>query len=109
MKLHYQNGSEVWSPEGEVNKMKPSSEQLLEAYESLWNNRIFDRNLSAREITASAIKRELKDELTHPRVRVEPDHKFYQAIERIVYSALSRDEKVALIQLYTVILNDITE
>ncbi|MDG5470561.1 hypothetical protein P6709_02300 [Jeotgalibacillus sp. ET6] len=89
--------------------MKPSSEQLLEAYESLWNNRILDRNSPAREITSAAIIRELKDELTHPRVRVKPEQKFYQAIERIVYSALSRDEKVALIQLYAVILNDIKE
>ncbi|KIL47976.1 nucleoside/nucleotide kinase family protein [Jeotgalibacillus campisalis] len=89
--------------------MNLSSDQLLEAYELLWNNRTLDRSLPAEESTVSAIKRELQDELTHPRVRVKPDQKFYQAVERIVYSSLSRDEKIGLIQLYTAIFHEITD
>ncbi|WP_257063106.1 hypothetical protein [Priestia megaterium] len=84
-----------------------TSEHLLAAYQTLWLNRSF----ASKQATTSedqlheAIMKDLKDEMTHPRVRQTPYVKYHLGIKRILNSSLSSDEKVALTSLYTNLLD----
>lgn len=78
---------------------------LFESYQSLWNNRSFHAPLeNSEEMLKEAVLRDLKDELTHPRLRKTHHEKFTAAARRIMNSNLSNDEKAALIQLHLDIL-----
>lgn len=79
--------------------------QLFEAYRSLWSNRslIKDEELteeSCNSLLYEAIEKELRDEMTHPRVRQAPEVKFHYAVKRIMASSLTDAEKLALIELH---------
>ncbi|MFY4776883.1 hypothetical protein [Metabacillus sp. RGM 3146] len=74
---------------------------LFESYQSLWNNRSFHAPLkNPEEILKEAVLQDLRDELTHPRLRKSHYEKFTAAAKRIMNSNLSNDEKAALIQLH---------
>jgi hypothetical protein len=75
---------------------------LLNSYRSLWNNRQLDyTDSSAEAVLKEAIKRDLLDENSHPRIRKNKEEKYYLAIKRIVESSLHEKDKLQLIQLYT--------
>ena len=87
--------------------MKVTSLNLLESYKNLWSDRTLPSKLSAEETLHQAIKRELLDELTHPRLRKSLNEKYYLAVERIVQSPLELAHKVELIKRYTQIHSSI--
>ncbi|MEK5523229.1 hypothetical protein B5V89_08460 [Heyndrickxia sporothermodurans] len=83
--------------------------KLLEAYLSIWNNRIdSDDTLSPKEKLHELIIMELHDEQTHPRTRKTKEVKFYLAIKRVANSSLTDSEKIALIRYYTEVMEEIS-
>jgi hypothetical protein len=75
--------------------------ELLEAYRSLWSNRSLPATAEeARAVLIEAIQRDLKDEMTHPRLRKSPYEKFALALKRISDSSLSAEAKYLLIRIY---------
>lgn len=85
-----------------------SDEQLFSAYQKLWVNRSFSNqdNLSIKEKLSYAIQKDLRDEMTHPRVRKSPEVKYELAVQRINNSSLAHSEQLALIDLYTKLLRN---
>ncbi|WP_077618087.1 hypothetical protein [Bacillus sinesaloumensis] len=76
-------------------------DQLLKAYQSLWNNRrLWQKDLSSEDILRFTIRRDLLDELTHPRLRKTPYEKFFLACKRIFDSSLPIEEKLSLQHIY---------
>lgn len=79
---------------------------LLEQYRSIWNNRLLSNKDEESEVVLfHAIRRELQDENSHPRVRKSRYEKYYSAVKRITESNISNETKVALIDLH----NDVME
>lgn len=85
--------------------------QLLKAYLTIWNNRSinFETNEADGEQLTLLMKKELLDQLTHPRVRVSPEIKFYKAVKRIVHTELSQVEKLELIQEFVKMLEELNK
>ncbi|WP_449536576.1 hypothetical protein [Ferdinandcohnia sp. Marseille-Q9671] len=76
-------------------------DQLLKAYQSLWMNRqLWRKDENSEDILRATIKRDLKDELTHPRLRKTPYEKFFMASRRIFDSSLTMEEKLSLQHIY---------
>lgn len=74
---------------------------LLEVYQSLWNNRILTNETGNCEKTIrETIKKDLLDEMTHPRVRKVPNEKFYLATKRVLDSTIEDTQKLQLISLH---------
>ncbi|QQZ11119.1 hypothetical protein [Heyndrickxia vini] len=83
--------------------------KLLENYLSIWNNRSYHFNThTAKEKLKELIIIELQDEQTHPRTRKTKEIKFYFAIKRLLNSSLTDSEKVALIQYYSEVMEEIS-
>ncbi|RLQ95250.1 hypothetical protein [Falsibacillus albus] len=81
--------------------------QLLEAYRKLWNNRLLELpEESSSFILTDAIKRDLLDESTHPRLRKSKEEKYYFAVKRILESTISSEFQLELIKLHTDILEE---
>ncbi len=79
--------------------------QLFEAYRTLWSNRSLTKEEelteeSCKALLYEAIEKELRDEMTHPRVRQSPEVKFHYAVKRVMASSLTETEKLALIELH---------
>jgi hypothetical protein len=82
-------------------------DSLLKAYRSIWNNRqLALEEKSCQETLAEAIKRELLDENSHPRIRKSKYEKYYSATKRILSSALPPESKLQLIKLHTEIMEE---
>ena len=74
---------------------------LLISYRQIWKNRMLANNdVSPEQVLKEAIKRELEDANSHPRVRKSIEVKYYLATKRITESGLSNDDKVRLIHLH---------
>jgi len=73
---------------------------LIQAYQSLFPNRISIKNIETMDQLIESIQIELLDELTHPRVRKNPEQKLQMAFERIEKSDLLSSVKLPLIELY---------
>jgi hypothetical protein len=85
-----------------------TSPELLEAYKNIYKGRLLE--LGGREplvVLQEAIKRELQDEFSHPRVRKGPLDKFYLATKRISDSSLSAEEKVMLIHCHVEVMSEL--
>ncbi|QED48282.1 hypothetical protein [Cytobacillus dafuensis] len=82
-------------------------EYLIKEYRSLWKNRLLSSDLDAKNSLIDAIRRELKDENAHPRVRKTSIEKYYLATKRIMESNLSEGCKISLIQLHIEQMKDI--
>jgi hypothetical protein len=80
--------------------MNFSYDKLLNSYRQLWVNRSLSTDGDSYTTLINAIQVDLKDELTHPRVRISPYQKFHLAVRRILEANLNNDEKLAIIQLY---------
>jgi len=83
---------------------------LLERYRELWSNRNLSATNqdSAKEVLEETIRKDINDEMTHPRVRKDPSIKFYWAIKRIEESDMDMHFKMALIQFYIDAMENIT-
>jgi hypothetical protein len=80
-------------------------DELLAEYRKVWNNRMLaasDR--SCEETLKEAVKRELLDENSHPRIRKNKFEKYYSAISRITQSTISNEAKVSLIHVHNGIM-----
>jgi len=73
---------------------------MIEAYKRLWPDRQGVQRITTQDELETSIRVELNDELTHPRVRKSVEEKLELAVERIGESALTKEEKTQLIQLY---------
>lgn len=78
--------------------------ELLDAYRQLWTKRELSVENGELETLKSAVEKELKDEMTHPRLRKNIYEKFQLAIKRIVFSSLNDTEKVELIAFHNNVL-----
>ncbi|MFC3884188.1 hypothetical protein ACFOU2_12095 [Bacillus songklensis] len=87
--------------------------QLLNAYRELWVNRSLKlktdegKNYHEKEILYEAIKKDLLDEMTHPRVRQPADRKLQLAKRRIEESNIEDHMKRELISLYDFIYDEV--
>jgi hypothetical protein len=80
-------------------------DELLSEYRMIWNNRMLaapDR--SSEETLIEAVKREMLDENSHPRIRKNKFEKYYSAISRITQSTISNEAKVSLIHVHNGIM-----
>jgi hypothetical protein len=73
---------------------------ILEAFKKIWPQRHATANIESEEDMQRYIVIELKDELTHPRVRKTKQQKLELAVERINHSPLEQQEKEQLIEEY---------
>jgi uncharacterized protein YprB with RNaseH-like and TPR domain len=81
--------------------MSETFNDLLKAYRRIWKSRMLSIDAaSSEQVLKEAIKRELEDTNSHPRVRKSIEYKYYTATKRITESDLSNDVKVKLIQLH---------
>ncbi|MFC0274884.1 hypothetical protein ACFFIX_26620 [Metabacillus herbersteinensis] len=84
-------------------------QQLLIAYRNLWRSRELPIRSNEEETLKFAIVTDIKDDMTHPRLRKTPLQKFQLASKRIIESSLKPDEKVQLIQMHLTQLENIEE
>jgi hypothetical protein len=89
---------------------KDQYSKWLTSYRSLWVNRsLGDESEDPEIVLKNAIKKDLLDEMTHPRVRKNPYIKMYWATKRIVESNLSSDDKLGLLSNYIDIMEQILQ
>lgn len=79
-----------------------TSEELLQAYLSIWNNRSVqcEQQQDKEGILSELVRRELLDENAHPRVRKSVFEKFYYSMKRLSESDQSNDKIHALTKVY---------
>jgi hypothetical protein len=83
---------------------------LLGEYRSIWNNRLLVTNeKDSEETIRDAIKRELLDANSHPRIRKNSFEKYYSAIKRVINSRISTKSKIQLIELHNQIMEELSE
>lgn len=83
-------------------------DELLAEYRRIWNNRLLaTSDRSSEDTLKEAVKRELLDENSHPRIRKNKFEKYYTAINRITQSTISSEAKVALIHLHNGVMEQI--
>jgi hypothetical protein len=86
-----------------------SFDDLLNEYRRIWNNRLLETvGKSSEEILVEAIKRELLDENSHPRIRKSKFEKYYSAIKRVVDSTITREAKLWLIKVHNEVMEDLS-
>ncbi|WP_235867318.1 hypothetical protein [Priestia abyssalis] len=75
---------------------------LLNAYRRLWTNRSLQLNNDKNEqdLLYETIKKDLLDEMTHPRVRQPANVKLQWAVKRIEDADLEQELKDGLLSLY---------
>ena len=84
-----------------------NSNELLFIYKNLWNSRNLENVNDSEVVLQELMKRELLDELTHPRVRKTPYEKFFLAVARITEAPIENEEKLALINRFKEVMEDI--
>ncbi|MDQ0197688.1 hypothetical protein [Neobacillus ginsengisoli] len=85
-------------------------DSLLAEYRTIWNNRALEAiGKNSEEILMEAIKRELLDENSHPRIRKNRYEKYYTAVKRVVNSKISQEAKLQLIEAHNQIMEELNE
>ena len=91
-------------------KEKENYDALLVEYRSIWNNRLLaESEKNSEEIVKEAIKRELLDENSHPRIRKSRFEKYYSSVKRVMESTIASEAKFLLIELYIQIMEELSE
>lgn len=86
-----------------------SFEDLLVEYRQIWNNRLLEtEGKDSKEILVEAIKRELLDENSHPRIRKSKFEKYYSAIKRVMDSTISLEAKQRLIKIHNEAMEELS-
>jgi CRISPR/Cas system CMR-associated protein Cmr3 (group 5 of RAMP superfamily) len=81
--------------------LENSFDQLLQDYRLIWNNRLLQiEGQQSDQILLEAIKREINDENSHPRIRRNKYEKFYLATKRIIEAPIPSQSKLDLIYLH---------
>jgi CRISPR/Cas system CMR-associated protein Cmr3 (group 5 of RAMP superfamily) len=81
--------------------LENSFDQLLQDYRLIWNNRLLQiEGQKSDQILLEAIKREINDENSHPRIRRNKYEKFYLATKRIIEAPIPSQSKLDLIYLH---------
>lgn len=80
---------------------------LLSAYRDLWTNRSLPVEEDEYQTLIDSITKELKDEMTHPRIRKSHNEKFYYSVSRIISSSLNNEQKTQLIELHILAMRNI--
>ncbi|MGF6948787.1 hypothetical protein QF028_001292 [Neobacillus sp. B4I6] len=92
-----------------MSKERVSFDELLEEYRQIWNNRILETEGKGSEVTLfEAIKRELQDENSHPRIRKNKYEKYYSAIKRVINSTISLEAKLLLIEIHNEVMEELS-
>ncbi|PGY14150.1 hypothetical protein [Bacillus sp. AFS031507] len=92
-----------------MSKERVSFDELLEEYRQIWNNRILETEGKGSEVTlVEAIKRELQDENSHPRIRKNKYEKYYSAIKRVINSTSSLEAKLLLIKIHNEVMEELS-
>jgi hypothetical protein len=92
-----------------LSKERVSFDELLEEYRQIWNNRILETEGKGSEVTLfEAIKRELQDENSHPRIRKNKYEKYYSAIKRVINSTISLEAKLLLIEIHNEVMEELS-
>lgn len=87
---------------------KVSFDHLLEEYRLIWNHRLLDTmGKSSKDTLLEAIKRELLDENSHPRIRKSKFEKYFFAIKRVSDSTVSLEAKVHLIKIHNKVMEEL--
>ncbi|MHC0035672.1 hypothetical protein [Pseudoneobacillus sp. C159] len=87
--------------------MEKDFKQLLVDYRSIWNNRLLNEDdKESVEILLEAIRRDIKDENSHPRIRRTKYEKYYLATKRIIESQIPIDSKLALLEIHTRVMEE---
>ncbi|MCA1054509.1 hypothetical protein LCM10_05880 [Rossellomorea aquimaris] len=87
-----------------------NDQRLLVEYRSIWKNRLLEQDdQAAGNILNEAIRRDLLDENSHPRVRKTIKDKYVMATKRIIESGLSSDSKVQLLQLHVQVMEQLSD
>ncbi|WP_046173645.1 hypothetical protein [Domibacillus indicus] len=73
-----------------------------ELYQALWKGRTFTN-------IEEAMENELADKLNHPRLRKQPEVKFFEAVRRVRDSSLMDEEKMSLISAYIQCLENLKQ
>lgn len=81
--------------------------ELIHAYQSLFLNRHSTMIIETIAQLEESIQVELLDELTHPRVRKNPEQKLIIAYERIEKSELNQHVKQQLIGIYETVYQNV--
>jgi CRISPR/Cas system CMR-associated protein Cmr3 (group 5 of RAMP superfamily) len=82
--------------------------QLLQDYRLIWNNRLLNsEGEESEQILLEAIKREINDENSHPRIRRNKYEKFYLATKRIMEAPIPAQSKVELILLHKKVMEEL--
>lgn len=85
-------------------------EFLLMEYRKLWKNRVLETGeISNEEILREAIKRELLDENSHPRIRKNRYVKYYLSIKKLTESSIESQSKLQLIKIYNEQMENLSE
>jgi hypothetical protein len=91
-----------------LSKEKISFDHLLEEYRLIWNNRLLEAvEKSSKETLLDAIKRELLDENSHPRIRKSTLEKYFSAIKRVSDSTVSLEAKLQLIKIHNEVMEEL--
>ncbi|MEY2194939.1 hypothetical protein AB7942_19695 [Neobacillus sp. BF23-41] len=92
-----------------MSKERVSFDELLEEYRQIWNNRILETEGKGSKVTlVEAIKRELQDENSHPRIRKNKYEKYYSAIKRVINSTISLEAKLLLIKIHNEVMEELS-
>jgi hypothetical protein len=92
-----------------LSKERVTFDELLEEYRQIWNNRILETEGKGSEVTLfEAIKRELQDENSHPRIRKNKYEKYYSAIKRVINSTISLEAKLLLIKIHNEVMEELS-
>lgn len=84
-------------------------QHLLKEYRSIWNNRLLAAvDQTSEKTLTDAIKRELLDENSHPRIRKDKYEKFYSAVKRVTASQIPHESKVKLIEMHIEMMEEIS-
>lgn len=73
---------------------------LLEQYRLLMHNRELPIQENSEKTLSEAMKSELRDEYTHPRLRRPLYEKFYIAVKRVLQSSMTSEDKMHFIEMY---------
>jgi hypothetical protein len=86
-----------------------SFDDLLGEYRRIWNNRLLEtEGKGSKETSVDAIKRELLDENSHPRIRKSKFEKYYSAIKRVMDSTISLEAKLWLIAIHNEAMEELS-
>jgi hypothetical protein len=84
-------------------------ELLLKEYRNIWNHRsLCSEENNSEQILKEAMKRELLDQNSHPRVRKNRYEKYYLSIHRLTNSSIPPETMLCLIQIYNELMEELS-